>query len=437
MTPLQHSHCNNPLNHRRSVVLTLLAFYSLALPLILLNYNEGRGFYDQWHFHWPVIQAFMQCIDISDYHTASTPGYHIILASLGRLIGPHEVVLKLFSSLFTGLLLAVLARFLSRYFDYRHCLMLLLPVICSLYVFPGGVWLLPDNLAWLTVALLVLLTSDMPISKRHYGLAGLVLISAMSVRQSNLWLAVILWGMALANWCYQRRDNGARYYNWLAVIVTLPAIVLFYALYVYWGGLVPPSFQKIHQHISYSTPGFFFSLFAVYSVFYLPLMLNTLRHKLSQPYAKHWVVCGLVLGFVAVIFVDSDYNHREGRFSGLWNLIKVTPMIGDKSLLLMLLSTLGGGIFTALSLLLKPQQRLVIVLATIAFLLSQIANKFVYERYFSGYIFILLLLFVSRTQVSGEEQANRWLWAGPFVFSLINALILFKGLTQGWLPPQS
>jgi hypothetical protein len=409
---------------KQTIVLPVVVFYLLALPLILMGYSQGRAFFDQSHFHLPVIEAFVKQFDFSDYHAATTPGYHAVLAGVAKVFGSNESLLKLVSSLFSAGLIALLASYLCQSFDRLKTLVLLLPLIFSIYFLPAGVWLLPDNLAWLSVAVILLRASQLPLTKQHYILMGLVLFGAVLVRQSNLWLAAIIWASALSAAFFEKRNVIV-----IAVIATLPAFCLLFAISQYWGGLVPPSFQNIHQHFSFSVPAFFFAAFAFYSLFYLPIIFFSLKQRIDW----RWIAIGALIGFSVALGVDTDYNRAAGRFSGLWNFVKLAPVIGHKSVLLIILSTIGGGLYCAMLLLLTKPVRLVIGLSTLAFIVALIPNQFVYERYFSGFIFILLVVFVSHsTRVGHDEKAiikpPRWVWVAPLIFALFNGLILFRGL---------
>jgi hypothetical protein len=285
---------------------------------------------------------------------------------------------------------------------------------------------LPDNLAWVSVAIILIQASKMPLTRGQYLFAGLVLLGAMLVKQTNLWLAGVIWATGLANILYyqQRTISEKAVTAQLAMVVTLPAFILFYLIYQLWGGLVPPSFQKIHQHISWSVPAFFFAVFAVYSAFYLPILFSQLRQKCRF----NWIGFGLLLGFVVAIVVDTNYDPAAGRLSGLWNFVKFTPVIDNKSVLLIALSSFGGGLYCAMLQLLEKSLRLVIVLATLAFVIFLIPNLFVYERYFSSFIFILLMIFVSRIDKQNLMTLSCWVWTGPVLFTLLNIALLFRGV---------
>ena len=140
-----------------TILLAILAFYVPALPLILLDYNVGRAFIDQHTGHLPTIMAFVEQLDFSDYLSATTPGYHVLITFFAKFFSQNVIFLKLISSLITAAFIGFLAGFLYEKAGKVKTIVLLLPMIFSLYILPNGVWIVPDNLAWLTVGIIFFL----------------------------------------------------------------------------------------------------------------------------------------------------------------------------------------------------------------------------------------------------------------------------------------
>ena len=417
-------------DRRQTILFSIIAFYILALPLILLDYNNGRAFADQTNFHLPTIIYFVQQFDFSDYPSATTPGYHLLLAIVGKFFSSNEVFLKIISSLFTAAFIGLISNMLYSHFGKIKTLLLLLPMIYSIYIFPAGVWLLPDNLAWLSVAGILILAMDSPPTKKQYIYLGFILITAMLIRQPNLWLAAAIWGSSLAYYFFEKQSLDKKLSMILqSILATVPAFVLFYMFYQMWGGLVPPSFQIAHEHISLSVPAFFFAAFFVYSLFFFPIFFGSIKHLIFENKYR-WIMFGLVLGFVVSILPDTSYSVELGRSSGLWNFVKLAPSYLNKSSLIVVLSTLGGGMYFSMMLLIKKDLRFIIMLSTLAFLVALIPNAFVYERYFTGYIFIVIYLVLSQSTVQRWNVSSIMIWVSPIVFTILNLFILIRGILR-------
>ncbi|MCH7793473.1 MAG: hypothetical protein IID31_14485, partial [Planctomycetes bacterium] len=155
------------------ILLPTALFLVAASALILGGFERGRGAADQINYHEPVIRTFADQwpgFDFSDYLSATTPAYHVALATFARFVADSRPALQFAGALFTiGLLLTLTLagscgqrigqqRALSQPLEARRwnrAVLMTLPVTASLYVFSSGVWLLPDNAAWWGVLLIV------------------------------------------------------------------------------------------------------------------------------------------------------------------------------------------------------------------------------------------------------------------------------------------
>ena len=67
-------------------------FLLLTLVPVLSGYDQYYNkSYDMELFHVPVIRSFAEqfpAIDLSDYNSATTPGMHIVLAIVVKVLGP-------------------------------------------------------------------------------------------------------------------------------------------------------------------------------------------------------------------------------------------------------------------------------------------------------------------------------------------------------------
>jgi len=416
----------------QTILLSILTFYALALPLILMDYNAGRAFSDQYFGHLPAIRFFIEQLDFSDYPSATTPGYHVLMAVFAKLFTQNIIVLKLISSIISAVFVGIFAGLLCEKAGKIKTIVLLLPMIFSLYFLPDGVWLVPDNLAWLTVGVLFILTATRPLTTSYLACTCLVLLLAVAVRQSNIWLATIPWTAGLSYLLFDHSQKQKKNLSvGLAFLVTVPAFLLLFYFYTTWGGLVPPSVQGRHERsLSYCVPAFFISIFFIYSMFYAPIVIQAVR-KISSRRAYFFMAVGSILGFLIAVIPATDYNYEAGRFSGFWNFVRLAPTIGHTSVLLTVTSSLGGAVFISWLLLLKKEFRLTIFLSSLAFVLALIPNTLVLERYFSVFVFILIFIMLFHTdKISWEELPDSAL-IGPAVFTLINFLFLCRGIFPG------
>ncbi len=413
----------------QTILISIVLFYAFALPLILTDYNAGRAYGDQQMGHLPAIMFFAEQLDFSNYPSATTPGYHLLIAVFVKIFTKNIIFLKLVSSLITAVFIGVFAALLYEKAGKLKTIVLLLPMIFSLYILPDGVWLVPDNLAWLTVSLIFIIFAIRPLDAPDLICAGLVLLAAVAVRQSNLWLASIPWAAGLA---YLLFDNPLKrkkiFLVVLAFLVTVPAFLLLFYFFTIWEGLVPPSVQGRHERgLSYCVPAFFLSIFFVYALFYTPIVIEAVKKHLTRR-AYYCIVVSGIIGFFIAVIPATDYNHEVGRFSGFWNFVRLAPSIGHTSVLLTVTSSLGGVLLCCWLLLVKRKFRFILFMASIAFSLALVPNALVLERYFAGFVFILLLIILYKTDSVDWERLPNFVLIGPAVFTLISFLFLCRGV---------
>ena len=84
---------------------------SAAIPLWLSGAMPTRVAGDQNQYHLPAIRTFAAdwpAVDVRDYASATTPGYHLALAAVARYVDDHALTLQLAGCLLTVGLLAPL-----------------------------------------------------------------------------------------------------------------------------------------------------------------------------------------------------------------------------------------------------------------------------------------------------------------------------------------
>lgn len=293
-----------PRGDRRPLTLAAWAFavsWLILAALIVLSATRGGGFdvgrakFDQDLFHLKVITQFAQELPtpgLRDYLSATTPGYHLVLAAVQRVFGAPEVVLRLAGALCTaglvGLLVWVGANAsrprerASEALSHSHredgwwwAFAPALPVFCSSYVVQSGMYLLPDNAAWLMVALVMVFSLKLATIeedekaqrlralRRWITPGACVLAALVFTRQIHIWAAAALWTgvlVACARLDLSPRTSAtplARTIEHagtllrsvtnraviLTVLATAPAFATVGSFVLVWGGLTPPKFR--------------------------------------------------------------------------------------------------------------------------------------------------------------------------------------------------
>lgn len=460
---------------------------ALSWGAISLGIYTGRAASDQLLFHEPTVRMFARQwprTDLSDYLSATSPGYHLALAMVARTMTDSRAGLQMAGALFTvamaGVLVWVCLREL-RSAGVKRCagwraLWVCMPMLASVYVFLPGVWLLPDNAGWLMV-LVVFVLAQARISAggwmdvrsgstcgRRFGAEGLwwiacaaALLGVVFVRQSHLWVAGVLMaaayvrprrnepvstdGSVLALFDHvPRRLAGAM----LAGLAVVPAAVVLAMFAKMWGGLVPPRFQGQHASANPATPALALSLLAVYSVFFIGFWGESLRGLWRE---KKWLVllCAMA-GMVLAAVPETTYAY-PARGSGIWGAVRVLQergvvLMGRTSPLLLVLAPIGAVALCAWVADVRGARRWVLLGVFVAYVLAQTANANAWQRYLEPGLLMFVAMFACwgwRDGMRGAEddRSSQWRcgrvavpgmmasarWIGPAVLTTALALI--------------
>ncbi|MFI5379949.1 MAG: hypothetical protein ACHRHE_11675 [Tepidisphaerales bacterium] len=399
-------------------VLSLL-FLLAAVPLILARDDLGRGAYDQRVYHLPAIRQFAAQLptpNLRDYPSATTPAFHLVMAAVDRWLSDDPRILQLIASLFTVALLMLLAAATARTAGTTRAIALGLPLASSLYVFSSGVWLLPDNAAWLGLLAVLLLAMREPLDGHTLVAAGLAMLLLVLTRQIHLWAIALFWTAA---WL-----SPANRPRWLAIttLAMLPAIAAVAAFVYAWHGAVPPSLREAHQHLNFAVPAVVLCLIAIVSAAMAGFLVPAWPR--IRP-AIRWVLLGILVGLILGSAPESSYSFESGRSSGIWNIVRRLPVICNRSPLIVLLSALGGGLSAAWIIALGRHRGTILLVAWAAFSLAHTTGANAWQRYFEP--FVLMTLVLAAAWISGRT-APRWALAGPAALALLLAAVTVLSL---------
>lgn len=438
----------------RVAMILIAIFLSAAIFLWLLGVMPTRVAGDQNDYHLVAIRQFARTLpDVSlrDYPSATTPGYHLLLAGVQRTTGAPTIALQACAALFTVGLLGTFGWLLARRaraggeFTTLGLVAVGAPLACSPYVLSSGVWLLPDNAAWWGVVAMLALGLCPPgsLSERPrswlIAVAG-VLLGLVLVRQNHVWTGAIAF---VAAWLGRPRaqdeilshpplsprdarmlvtDAQARAgrAGW-ALIACLPAAgALAYFVWL-WKGLTPPSFQHVLHGGNAATPAFVLALFGVLGVFYLPGMWTPLRQVMSgRPV--------LALGGLSLALLAATLPITTGttppdtrRYGALWNIVGALPVVGERtSLLIVFLALVGMLVVLTILVGLPRRDRWVWLTALLGFTAAQTASAMCWQRYIEPLVLMLLAVAAAtihaRYHPLGKAEARARVW-GPLLLA--------------------
>lgn len=400
----------------RAALVVVGLYLAAAIPLILFMGPMGRPGDDQINYHQPAVHTFAQELprpDISDYLSATTPGYHLVLATVERWISGDTRVLQLAGAGFTVVLLVLLVRVVSSFLagGWVESLVLCLPFACSMYVLQAGVWMLPDNAGWLFVLVCLALAFAEPCGRRTVALGGLGLVGVVLFRQVHLWVAGPLWasawlapGIAAPAGVRQLLDRLPARLRSLApmVLATLPALVILFMFTRLWGGLTPPSFHGQYHGVNWAAFAFVLSLIGIGSVFFAGYMVDPLVDVLKS--RRHYLAA--LAGAVAAIIPETTFGVNEGRFSGFWRVAaEVPPIAGRTSPVIVVLSALGAVMLLAWWRALSHRDRWIMLGTWFGFASAQALSFQLWQRYNEPMVLMMLAIMAARSRRTGANAA--------------------------------
>lgn len=433
-----------------AAVVASLIFALVLLAMIGIDARNERSEYDQNNYHLLVIQDFSKTwpvADVRDYLSATTPGYHWLLAAFGS----DANTLRMLGSLFGLALLGLVGYSLARRMPgdvqlglppWVGGVFLSLPLAMSMYVVASARWLLPDDAAWVCVwLLLVMMWRDRPWVLREIVLAGLVLVVLVLFRQIHLWLAGGLWASAWL-WGMSSMSTGRVKPVFAMLVATLPAVLVVGIFFAVWGGASPPAMQTHVQGPNPAVAAVVLSLLGLFSLFFVGWLWRGLRGMVAEQDGWCWLrrclFGGLVVGLLVGALPHTSWQVT-GRMGGLWHVARLTPVVMDRSVVIIGLSMFGGlaaGAWFAVMAKSRGEQghresRLWLVVLGL-FVLANTASAHAWQRYYEPFLLMLLALTVvslMRSERSHDEKLPRWVWAGPVVLAVLQAANLYRAMT--------
>lgn len=407
--------------------LVVLILNAIMIPFFWFDFNGGRAYADQVKFHYPTIKHFESTFNFDNYPSATTPGYHLILATVGRYISDHVMLLRIVNSLFTTALFLMIGSMLEGKFSFLHLVLLIMPAMTSIYMIPSGLWLVPDNLAWLTV-LLGLLAVSQSGKNGFSNKDSLVFATSVLIRQNNVWLAGPHLYKSLTLSCERGTVKVSEFV--MRSLTVVPSFLFLGYFFYRWNGPVPPMMANKHMDLNPAAPCFFFALFFVYSLFYFPLLTHLIikRFHGRRVHLKN-ITLFLATCFLLSLIPRTDFNIVEGRSSGLWNVVKHFPSIHHRSLLIMIAAPLGAVSCWIWIYFVEGAMKSSLITSIICFAVMQISSHYAFERYYAGFIFILLFIFIKFIPGINSRESTRAGFVGVLLFALLNSFVLYRGLT--------
>lgn len=315
---------------------------------------------DAFKYHIPVIETMADewpDVDIVNYRSATSPGYHLAMAAARRL-GVNDAGLRWINLLAGCAFVGFVGAFAAYASGWRLGAALAAPVVVSPYVLSSTCWITTDNAALAFVALAIGCAAFGSGSARASALGGLGATLAVAIRQLHIWpIAPLSLSMKAGSGMLARlpiaRDIAARLglepptqrMNWTRFVVGSLAVLapmLLLGFFVWhWQGLMPPMYREKHASgVSWSMPALALSLCAIFGC---ALLAHAWEGVKSLRPRDPWMWGAIALGLFVALAPETSWNDPSGRkFGWLWEIVRRVPDVADRSVLFAILAPLGA-----------------------------------------------------------------------------------------------
>lgn len=439
-----------------ALAVTLGLFAALVAPMVLSRAGYAPPAWDEEIYHLPIIRTMAQqwpSVDIVKYDSATTPGYHVVMAGVLKATDSVMAMRGLNALLSAGLIAAVFASIRSLA-PGRHAWLacaLTLPLVTSQYFLGGAIWLTTDNTALLFVVLALWLGVLARTTPGRNVAAGALSALAVVVRQLHIWIAapIVLASMVASPLArlaprFLREDRAPETRSWTSLITGLVAAALAFGtlgLFVWlWGGLLPVTQKVRDQHLQGLNPAtwpFALSLCALLGVFFLSVGHGHGREVIAALRARAGLTLAVVLaGLASALVFPTHWVDRVRDTGPVWKLVKIAPAPMGRSVVLAVLAPIGAVILLLLWKRASDAGRRVtatlVLFAMIAWLAAQTANIMCWHRYFEP----LLLIMLAWLAAMGAKEKQSWrTWIGPIVLAMgllaLSAVTLYLPAIKG------
>jgi hypothetical protein len=357
---------------------------------------------DERLFHHPTITSFASGLpfpDLSDYQSATTPLYHLLMSPVSWITDDNLLMLRAVNLCLSGLALWFAIRALASWGRPMAAAIGGLCIGMSPYFVGPGVRLSTDNAALLFVFALLYCTH--PRSKSGPWVAVIWATAAVWTRQIHLW---VLAPMVLAG--LTRRHN---HMSWIVVSI-LPLAALTPLLGA-WGGLTPPGFATGHQGgINIDVMVMALGVLGMYSIAFAPWLIRGLR----RPQAKLWVPGIAALGLALLAQHPMAWADDPNRWGGaLWSASRTVPALLDVPVTFWITVPLGA--LTLLAFATHPDQEhgRFLSLVAVAFIGANMLSARAYQKYYDPMCLFMLAAYIQGLGDFSRPWIDRAAWIGP------------------------
>jgi hypothetical protein len=408
----------------------LFSAFIAAVSIAIASNGHGSWAHNDMNtFHIPQINSFIErpfnLFDYSPASSATTPGLHIVLGWLVRILGyqavdEHVLPLRLANAMIGCLPVALTyAGAWRQGGDPARAAALVAALAGSSYVIGSAAFVTTDNGALGFFALIVFLLNFYPNSRAWLAgaFAGLI-----AWRQMYVPVAGAIGLSFIRNQTISRIFNPRNIIHFALMVG--PGLFLLGIWLLHWGGLVPPEFRTLNAsgfRLAVALQAL--AMTGLLSALYL-LLNYQLVYTFSRKELFYLILVGFLLSIIPWLLTPTDLDEQSGRWGSLiWTVAAHTPAIAKYSIAVLLLTWFG--IVTLLGALIHAYKNEYFpseTLCLICYFIGYSTQVLAFQRYVEPQILIFLAFFTSR-----HESHKVIPYVPPIVFGSAGAVLtLYK-----------
>lgn len=419
---------------RRWVSLLMIIASFICIAVLYRDNSSGLrrsdklsgAHFDEQTYYMPTIARLEEKwprVSLSDDSVSATPpGYTYLLASIAKLIGSDPNVLRNVHVAIASILLLQLGALLIVPRDSGAVWIVIVPCALSPTVVRGGAFVTTDIPALVAVAgAFVALQAQLRSPRRLYSLLFAICSSlAVLIRQNTAW---IIGPGLMALFLMRGSAEGDLRVRLSMALAFVPGALALFTMYRSWGGPVPPQWHSAYEMSA--MPAMYILSLSGFLLWPVVVGLTRAEELGEMLFCRSTLVVGLLSAGLGIA-IPSSYNHEAGRWGGvLWTLASNLPTVAERSVLFVAGAFVGGVIlWLVLRLLLRAHFAIAMLWAAAysAWVLTNFANRFVFQRYYEPYILFFGVAAVAVLLHDGGRKIKR---SWPFLaVSAIQGILL-------------
>lgn len=297
------------LKERKTEKVILIILFILIISIIVFSLIKNKAPYADELIHYNTIKSIVKTGKIPEY-IVMLPGYHLLMASLAKIFSSLSISSIRFFSLIINLFSIIIFYSISKKIHPDSARIKTLQYFFFPILFPFFFLIYTDMLS-----ILLVLLSFLFITNRKYGIAGLILIASIIVRQNNIiWLFLFAIFIYLKE--YSKKFSLDILKEYSVKIWSFILGFLAFSIFVYLNKSLVFIGEEVHPSFTFHLGNIFFILFLFFFLF-LPINISNIPKiiKLFQNNRIFFILLLLTAFTIFILFFKNTHPYNQESYS--------------------------------------------------------------------------------------------------------------------------